>query len=180
MKRLIILFIGISFFLPGCVYPIRYDGHYKGKIVDADTGQPIEGVVVLGVWETEYAGPVGLKHFYYDARETLTDKNGEFKISGMGVRVQILTNLEPMTAYVFKVGYGYDVFTFKPPEKGGYIYREDIKWEGNKPIIPLKKLTMEERRDSGTFPNRPTEVPHEKMKLLEEEIYKERRERGID
>ncbi len=82
MKKLVILFIGISFFLPGCAYPFRYDGTYKGKVVDADTGQPIEGVVVLGVWETVTITPAGGTHDYYDAKETVTDKNGEFLISG--------------------------------------------------------------------------------------------------
>src|SRR3989304_5182368 len=41
-------------FTSGCVqYIARYDGLYEGKIVDAETRVPIEGVVVLGVWYKE-------------------------------------------------------------------------------------------------------------------------------
>jgi hypothetical protein len=176
MKKLIILFIGISFFLPGCAYPFRYDGTYKGKVIDADTEQPIEGVVVLGVWETVTITPAGGTHDYYDAKETATNKNGEFEISGKGLR--ILSNLEPMTAYIFKAGYTYEVIDWTE------LFRklhEKIKWEDDKAIIPLKKLTMEERRESLTFPPYPpTEAPQEKIKLMMEEIYKERKERGLD
>ncbi len=42
---------------------------------------------MLGQWDKAYPSPAGDIHSYYDARETLTDKKGEFTIKGMGLRV---------------------------------------------------------------------------------------------
>lgn len=178
MKKLVILFIGISFFFPGCAYPFRYDGTYKGKVIDADTGQPIEGVVVLGVWETVTITPAGGTHDYYDAKETVTDKNGEFEIPGKGLR--ILSRLEPVRLTIFKAGYEYMDYSWETL-RGDRTLSKKVKWEDDKVFVSLKKLTMEERRESLTFPPYPpTEAPQEKIKLMMEEIYKERKERGLD
>ncbi len=95
----ILLLISVT----GCIpaYTIRYDETFSGKVVDAETGEPVEGAVVLGVW---YVSMIyGSK--YYDARETVTDKNGEFSIHGKGLR--IMSNLEPMDILIFKAGYKY-------------------------------------------------------------------------
>lgn len=54
------------------------DGPYKGKVVDLETGAPIEGAVVAGVWHVDqYGGPV---RTFCDAKEALTSKNGEFQV----------------------------------------------------------------------------------------------------
>jgi len=53
-------------------------GTLKGQVLDAQTGQPIEGVVVLGVW-TKYAGLPGLQHGeLVGVKETETDAEGQF------------------------------------------------------------------------------------------------------
>jgi hypothetical protein len=176
MKKLMIILIGILLLLPGCTYAVRQDGPYTGKVIDADTGQPIEGAVILGTWYTAQFSPAGATHNFYDAAETLTDKNGEFEISGKGLRV--LSNLEPMGVMIFKAGYSYDGFIWEP-EKGGYVYREDIKWENGNPVIPLKKLTMEERRKRLGPPLPPTEAPKEKVIQMLREINKDSIERGL-
>jgi len=46
------------------------DGPYRGKVVDLETGEPVEGAVVAAEWT--------LTHRFCDAKETVTDKNGEF------------------------------------------------------------------------------------------------------
>jgi len=178
--RLLLLFSSlILLFNAGCTYAMRYDGTYSGKVVDADTREPLEGVVVLGTWHTVIPTVAGGVSHYYDARETMTDKNGEFSIPGMGLR--IMSNLEPMHFMVFKAGYEYIGPALWVSLKVDMPFSKKIKWEGDKPVIPLKKLTMEERKKSGTFPPYPsTEAPKEKIKLMMEEIYKERKERGLD
>jgi hypothetical protein len=56
-----------------------------------------------------------------------------------------------------------------------------MKWEGEKAIIPLKKLTMEERRKEGTSPPLPPgEASIEKVILMLKEINKDAIERGAD
>src|SRR5574337_1146621 len=135
MKKLILVFIGL-FLLQGCMYAIRYDGTYSGKIVDADTGAPIEGVVVLGVWNVVHHGPAGGVAEYYDARETVTDKNGEFSVPGMGLRV--MSNLEPIGVVIFKAGYEHLGYMLWESLKVDILLKKKIIWEGSKAIIPLK------------------------------------------
>jgi hypothetical protein len=91
-----------------------------------------------------------------------------------------MSNLEPMSVLIFKAGYTYESGSWASLKTGLYS-KDRIKWEGDKPIFPLKKLTMEERKKSETFPPYPpTEAPKEKIKLMMEEIYKERKERGLE
>ena len=153
---------------------IRYDGDYRGSVIDAETGEPIEGAVVLGVWYKEVPTVAGPKRSYYDARETVTDKNGEFSIPGKGLIV--LSNLEPMSATIFKAGYNYEVVSWSA------LFRElheEIKWEDDKPIITLKKLTMEERRKRGSPPDPPTKASKDKVIHMLKEINKDRIDRGL-
>ena len=103
---LIVLFFTLFFICTaGCAYPIRYDGPYQGRVIDAETKQPIEGVVVLGVWYKEEPNVAGSTSTFYDAKETVTDKNGDFKIPGMGLK--ILSNVGTMNVLIFKAGYEY-------------------------------------------------------------------------
>lgn len=173
MRKILLIFILTSLVMSvtSCYgfATIRKDGPYEGRVIDVDTGEPIEGVVVLGVWYKQYPGPGGAVSEYYDAMETVTDKNGEFKIDGLGLLV--MSNVIPMDVLIFKAGYTYyGMMTWKEL-KGLY------KTEDDKAIIRLKKLTMEERKKVG-IPSRPN-IPEEKMKLLTKEINKERIEQGL-
>jgi hypothetical protein len=169
LSKGIIIFSMLLIFI-GC-YPVRYDGPYKGRVVDAESGKPIEGVVVLGVWYKEIATPAGGVGSYYDAKETVTDRDGEFEIKGMGLK--ILTNIGPMNVLIFKAGYEYI---------GMYMWEtlkvdpRKITWEGEKAIIPLRRLTVKEMEKRIT--TRPS-VPDEKMTVLTKEINKERLGEGL-
>ena len=175
MKKFNFIIIGFLFLLQGCIYAVRYDGTYNGKVIDADTGQPLEGTVVLGVWYTVLPTVAGGVSSYYDAKETLTDKNGEFEIPGMGLRV--MSNLAPMDVLIFKAGYEHISTSWESLKESKYLIQKmKIRWEGNKAIIPLKKLTMEER--GKRIISRPS-VPDEKMKLLTREVNRERAEKGL-
>jgi hypothetical protein len=178
MKRGFCLVVLSSLMLLGmltCAHGMGFDGPYSGRVIDADTGAPIEGVVVLGVWNTEKTTPGGAVHDFYDARETLTDKNGEFEIPGMGFK--ILSNVTPMDFLIFKAGYEHIGLYPWASLKEDLILRKKIKWEGKKAIMPLKKMTMEERKKKSP-PSRPS-IPVEKMQMLTKEINKERSVLGL-
>lgn len=153
---------------------IRYDGPYEGRIVDADTGNPIEGVVVLGVWKKEIPNVAGSNSTFYDAKETVTDKDGEFKIQGLGLKV--FSFVVPMNLLIFKAGYEYFGYTPWISLKIDRIFIERIKWEGSKAIIPIRKLTMEERKKR-LFGKE--NIPDKKQMLFIRELNKERIEIGL-
>jgi len=150
-------------------------GPFQGKILDADTQEPVEGVVLLILWrETHFfAGST-----FYDAQETLTDKNGEFHLPGIWV-------LNPWTRLglesyltIYKSGY-------QPISSGawrdwkGFTPKLEyvLRVEDGKPLILLRQLTVEERKKHV----RPYwgDIPHEKAKLLIQEINKERKFLGL-
>ena len=179
MKRRTLLIIVLFLFtIPSGCTPVRYENDYKGKIIDVDTGKPIEKVVVLGVWSKAYPTPGGAAHEFYDAREALTDKNGEFSIPGMGLL--ILSNIESMRVLIFKAGYEYlGLWSWKPFIENA-IPKKNIKWEGDMAIIPLKKLTMKERKKSRDPKGRlSAKIPDGKIRLMLREIKKDRKERGL-
>lgn len=182
----------------GCAFATRIDGPYKGKVIDADTREPIEGVVVLGTWSRETPTAGGAVHTYYDAQETVTDKNGEFEIKGQGLL--IMSNIIPMDVLIFKAGYEYDSGPWRGLTGRGWIGNEEsydpvsktkvtrpvfdpkikVKREGDKAIIPLKKLTMEERKKKGGPPIPLSEAPLKKVILMLREIDKDDKERGLE
>ena len=57
-----------------------YLGSYPGRIVDIDTGDPIEGAVVHVTYTTYGASAAGAIGSQVTVRETLTDANGEYLI----------------------------------------------------------------------------------------------------
>ena len=56
---------------------------YRGKIIDAETLKPIEGVVVIAQWLECWPG-IGAGELcdFEMVKETLTDKNGDWSITG--------------------------------------------------------------------------------------------------
>lgn len=160
-------------------YPARHDGPYKGRVIDAETGKPIEGVAVLGVWYKELPSPGGNVGSYFDAQETLTDKNGDFEVRGQGL--QILSTVSGMHVLIFKAGYEYvGMGLWESLKIDGGLMHNKASWEGDKAIIPIRKLTMEERRKQLGPPAPPDEARKEKMGLMLKEINKDRSQQGLD
>jgi hypothetical protein len=56
-------------------------GPWAGRVIDAETKEPIEGAAVLAAWEESYALPPGGGTALIKVVETRTDKEGNFKIS---------------------------------------------------------------------------------------------------
>ncbi len=173
----ITLFPVVIITLAGCVSIARYDGPYEGRIIDAETRQPLEGVVVFGEWKVFHPNLAGGNYTYYDAAETLTDKNGEFRIPGKGVRV--FSNLTEMYFLIFKAGYE----AIHPVPWSGLkeymVTTRNVRFEGSKAIIPLRKLTLEEMRKR-IKPGISNLAPRQKQKLLTIELDKENKTLGHD
>lgn len=78
---LVIMIVSLIF---GKGWIIYHDRPYKGKVVDAETKQPIEGVAVVAIWYVQQsalgAGPIAK---FLNAKEAITDKNGNFVIPSM-------------------------------------------------------------------------------------------------
>lgn len=80
----------------------------EGWVIDADTGAPIEGAVVLANWEMWLHGPKAVGDVY-DPKimEAVTDSSGHFVIAGWGpepVCCGYMTEEDPLI-HIFKPGY---------------------------------------------------------------------------
>jgi hypothetical protein len=71
-----------------------------GTVVDAETGEPIEGAVVLVEWTITKGVPGMTYHKVYKIIEVETDKRGKFKVRGV---FNPLVN--PPDVVIYKAGY---------------------------------------------------------------------------
>jgi len=55
---------------------------YEGKVIDAETLEPIEGAVVVAIWRKTRSRLIDTTIDFKDAKEILTDKNGDWAITG--------------------------------------------------------------------------------------------------
>ena len=106
MKNISIFFI-LCFFIFFTI-PAFAAGPWKGQIIDIETKEPLEGTVILAVWDRNYRTPTGGSSYFYEAKEVLTDKEGRFEIPSYTP-----INLLPLISYmrgplftIFKPGYG--------------------------------------------------------------------------
>lgn len=143
LLRLVCL-LATFYLCSGCASMLRIDGPYEGKVIDAETKQPIEGAVVHGTWSRVHLGGA---HEYYDSYEVLTDKNGEFKIPGKGFLM--FSDVEDMSLTIFKAGYKQWTPNSWSGLKEGKWLNEEVVWRGNKGTFRLVRLSMTERQSRG-------------------------------
>lgn len=124
---LVITFLLILIPLQACAHSPFYSAkEIKATIVDAETGEPLEGVVVVAQWIL-FEGGIG--HGGHGRRlevlEAVTDKEGKFTITGWGPKRRpaftYLDNLDPLLS-IFKSGYKYTRLINAPFEEFSRMY----------------------------------------------------------
>ena len=157
---LALILLPILFLVVWFNVPYYYLPPFEGKVIDAETKEPISGAAVLAVYYGEYPTIAGANTYAIDAQETLTDEKGEFNIAelkewfGDHPGTPVEANL-----IIFKPGYG----AF-PHHRKSKAIGENKSWPtpGKYVVYELPRLkTREERRSN--LPIRP-EIPTEKMK----------------
>ncbi|MDH4226280.1 MAG: carboxypeptidase-like regulatory domain-containing protein [Deltaproteobacteria bacterium] len=129
-KRLVL--VCIVFFLSGCYATI------SGTVIDAETGEPIEGAVVLAEWTVTKGAP-GLTHTdSYKVIEAVTNKDGVAAVSGV---FNPFVNKPSLTVY--KKGYVAWNNQYIFPD---YKKREDFKWQDGA-VIRLERFKEGYMRD---------------------------------
>lgn len=173
MKILITLLLLLIIFpsSAGCAITHKY-GPYYGKVVEIETKEPIEEAAVLVVFYTEEYGPAGAITRYADALETVTDKNGEFRIPAHRV-----TTFRPLQGWDI-----YPQFRIFKPEYGCYPMHNDVKPmfvpNGTLPVnqyvtLELPRLKTREERIESTHCSPPSYIPYLKAKKFIDLINKE-------
>ncbi len=81
------LLLLLAMVLPSCVFapPLYWGEVIQARVIDADTGQPVDGAAVVADWKL-YGGGIGHggHHRPLFVEETVTDANGEFTFGKWG------------------------------------------------------------------------------------------------
>ncbi len=147
-RLLRILFVlGALVALPACAtlagFPITYSAEaIEGWAVDADTKQPLEGVVVTANWQL--SNNWGANTGQMMIMETVTDSKGQFAFPAWGPKLRppgsILTFADPQLVF-FKSGYDFESLQNEPMS---YINKDSLRksqWSG-------KTITLKPFKDS--------------------------------
>jgi hypothetical protein len=163
-------------------------GPWKAQVLEAETGKPLEGVVVLAVWYRRYTSPGGWAGGgYYASEEVVTGPDGRFVIQARSTftLLPFLTTIQGPEFLIFKPGYGQWRFQGSdnwPKDAYEYGMRSREAWrqfEGEGVVIELPPLkTRKERLDF--FPPRPGDVPDSKMPRYLEAVNQERVFLGLE
>jgi hypothetical protein len=188
---LILGYVGLLASTSHAVWPVYHESEFSGKIVDIETKQPIEGAVVVAVYNKRSMG-VGAGQYstIINIREMLTDKDGKFRIPSYTTLLLPFTWQDWTTFLIYKPGYAYlewrltDYFTGKDTEKVELSpwldpilrkYKVILRGPG---IVELPKVTTRDERLS-SMPSHPDELHHlEKQKILIRLINEENRYLG--
>jgi hypothetical protein len=158
-------------------------GPYKGRVIDAETKQPLEGAVVLAVWKKSFPAGVHRAYGFLDAEEVLTDKGGTFVV-GKKPPISWIpgVSVEGPGITIFYPGYGfYPIYHTSPPRgipPGIEVLLEQMEKEGLTFELPSLK-TREERRKVVQHPVLLPSIPREKMPNLIRLLNIERKATGL-
>lgn len=182
-KHCVLPFFYAVFFLlllSGCAVTNNF-GPYMGRVVDAESEKPIEGAVVFMKCGSLTGNLGGTQYHYIDAKEVLTDSNGEFNIALRATTLRPGHVWEYPKFIIFKPGYG--VYPGYPGSSVDITIKDAPSFfpESKFVTIKLPKLiTKEERLRNLASTGAGYEVPYEKRKILFRLVNEERSVLGLE
>ena len=133
-------------------------GPFRGKVIDAETGQPLPGVVVLAFWLERWNALIETHTRFYDAREVLTGPDGTFEIPRLPRPLWPFRRIDSPSIRLFAPGYGFHRAVVTPPTGEEFV---------NPTVVEMRRLTTrEERLRALRLGSLSATVPLEKQCLL--------------
>jgi hypothetical protein len=114
---------------------------HRGRIIDAETKEPLVGAAVVAVWEQEERWLLQTSDVFYEAREVLTDANGNFVLDAEELERNAPARTLPPFFTIFFPGYG-SFPSYQVAPKG---FLRGI-FEGAGVTVELPKLKTREER----------------------------------
>lgn len=200
MKKIKMLFILLIIFILNspsvCSAGFYSKPEFRGRIIDAETKQPIEGAVVVALYYKlpMFSGPSGPSPYIFHAKETLTDKKGEFYLpsyssltfSRMGTSINFIF-YKPGYMAISERGYssGKDGVSISMEkyfsagkigdvleiEEGTFEEGSYVTWKGILGIVELKRVSPEKAMSPGYISDNygPNQLPLY-YKAIEEDL----------
>lgn len=148
-------------------------GPYRGRVIDAETKAPIPGAVVLAYWDYEVPTWIHLTTKFYEAREVLTDSNGEFFMDVADIEGLAPPRTRAPEFVIFKPGYGYYP-RYQLTPKTNLI----SAFRGKGSVVELVRWKTKKER-TNAFLSPPARVPDTKMPELLKALNEEGRQLGL-
>jgi hypothetical protein len=163
-------------------------GPWQAQVVNAETKEPLEGVVVLAWWTRHVRSLGGPSEEYRDSQEVLTDKEGRFRIAE-----RWFFSLNPLVFFrgpyfaLFKPGYGQDRWpeyeksqTWSPKRRKELgMYWNLLELDGIVLEMPRLQELDQRREQLKKIGSDALVVPLEKRPLLQKAVMDERRTLGL-
>lgn len=154
MRKKGLVLLLVMYFILNAVQ-VMAAGPWKGKIIDIETKESLEGAVIVAVWYRVWRTPAGGVASVYNTKEVLTDKEGKFEMTSYTP-----INLLPILSYIK----GPEFTVFKP----GYLSLSGVDF-GEFFLEGTKEKPLERKEISGkTFRLAPGIIELPKLKILEE------------
>ena len=180
------LLLALSF-SPATVYGL---GPWKAQVIDAETKQPLQGVVVVALWKKYEAIPGTLGIFtYVDSVEAVTGGDGQFVVAERKPSARDSQIMDEPDFSLFKPGYGEWRFQgeegwlkLDPAEKKKRYEEAGRQFESKGVVIEMPPLkTREERLNFYQSPGRrqPNIAPPNKIKRWTDAQQTERKYVGL-
>jgi len=182
----IIFFLSTQIAGAGSGWLIYHERSFKGRVIDAETKEPIEEAVVVAQYHSNVLGPTGSHTTLIDVQEALTDSRGEFFIPSKTRIIYPLSVGDDTSFLVWKPGYNRkDIW-------GGYFFAKEPGTIENRPthtdkglelkpvrigIVEVTKLRTKEERLKG-MPSPVGDLDRKQTNLIKA-INEERRYLGV-
>ena len=173
---------------------IYHKPEFRGKVIDAETKEPIEGAVVLAIYKKYpiISGPGGGSSSIILIKEALTDKKGEFYISSYTTIIQPLSIEDKTDFIIYKPEYGkYPGLHVSPPPllSPEYFFSQEFGTKGEKRwrsktvtftfgVVKLPRLKTREERLKG-LPGYPSDLTSKNSPLFFKTINEEYKRLGL-
>jgi hypothetical protein len=168
---------------------IYYDSAFSGRVLDAETRQPIEGAVVVAIYKVRQYGIADSGSSTADVKEVLTDKTGVFHIpSHIFFHCYPFAKGEVTTFTVFKPGYAsLDDLDLKAilskgrekEEVQSWTYNHDLRFIFAPGLIGLPRVCDRGERLKA-IPGSPGFTTSRDLPLLYKAINRERTNFGLE
>jgi hypothetical protein len=152
-------------------------GPWTAQIVDAETGQPLEGVIIVAFWVKLTPGPIHYGQQFYSATEVVSDPRGQVRVPALQPQPgDEQAPIKGPEVFMFRAGYGH--WRFQGSDQWllrDSFVRDELNrqaWErfrGAGVVIELRRVkTREERLTILDSVPTPTRIPPERVPLLME------------
>lgn len=167
---------------------IYCESAFQGKVIDAETKEPIEGAVVVAIYNVREYGIAESGSSTADAKEVLTDKSGSFYIPPHTfLHIYPFAKGATTTFIVFKAGYASiselnltDILATDIGKEieSPWIYNQDLKFIFAPRLIGLPRVSNREERLKA-IPGSPGFTSSKELPLLYKAINEENKNFGL-